>query len=152
MRSSAGPTTWATTASGATVSRRYNRIRLRDASNETLKNSEPISEQRDQRVGEVVDACVYVSRRIDSGPTTIAPDAKQGRRLAVRPSADARATATSIAERGRYSADASTTQSSSLSAEMNTSPGTSTRPIDFIFFLPSFCFSSSLRLRVMSPP
>ena len=43
-------------------------------------------------------------------------------------------------------------QSSSLRAEMNTSPGTSTRPIDFIFFLPSFCFSSSLRLRVMSPP
>ena len=25
-------------------------------------------------------------------------------------------------------------------------------PIDFIFFLPSFCFSSNLRLRVMSPP
>ena len=43
-------------------------------------------------------------------------------------------------------------QSSSLRALMNTSPGTSTRPIDFIFFLPSFCFSSSLRLRVMSPP
>ena len=41
---------------------------------------------------------------------------------------------------------------SSLRAEMKTSPGTSTRPIDFIFFLPSFCFSSSLRLRVMSPP
>ena len=43
-------------------------------------------------------------------------------------------------------------QSSSLRAEMNTSPGTSTRPIAFIFFLPSFCFSSSLRLREMSPP
>ena len=43
-------------------------------------------------------------------------------------------------------------QSSSLRAEMNTSPGTSTRPIDFIFFLPSFCRSRSLRLRVMSPP
>ncbi len=43
-------------------------------------------------------------------------------------------------------------QSSSLRAEMKTSPGTSTRPIDFIFFLPSFCFSSSLRFRVMSPP
>ena len=36
--------------------------------------------------------------------------------------------------------------------EMNTSPGTSTRPMAFIFFLPSFCFSSSLRLREMSPP
>ena len=43
-------------------------------------------------------------------------------------------------------------QSSSRRAEMNTSPGTSTRPIDFIFFLPSFCRSRSLRLRVMSPP
>ncbi len=43
-------------------------------------------------------------------------------------------------------------QSSSFKALMKTSPGTSTRPIDFIFFLPSFCFSSSLRLRVMSPP
>ena len=43
-------------------------------------------------------------------------------------------------------------QSSSLRAEMNTSPGTSTRPIAFIFFLPSFCFSSSFRFRVMSPP
>ena len=35
---------------------------------------------------------------------------------------------------------------------MNASWGTSTRPIDFIRFLPSFCRSSSLRLRVMSPP
>ena len=43
-------------------------------------------------------------------------------------------------------------QSSSLRALMKTSPGTSTRPIAFIFFLPSFCFSSSLRLREMSPP
>ena len=30
--------------------------------------------------------------------------------------------------------------------------GTSTRPTRFMRFLPSFCFSSSLRLRVMSPP
>ena len=37
-------------------------------------------------------------------------------------------------------------------AEMKASWGTSTRPMFFIFFLPSFCFSSSLRLRVMSPP
>ena len=43
-------------------------------------------------------------------------------------------------------------QSSRRRAAMKTSPGTSTRPIVFIFFLPSFCFSSSLRLRVMSPP
>ena len=43
-------------------------------------------------------------------------------------------------------------QSSSLSAETNASWGTSTRPMFFIFFFPSFCFSSSLRFRVMSPP
>ena len=30
--------------------------------------------------------------------------------------------------------------------------GSSTSPTIFIRFLPSFCFSSSLRLRVMSPP
>ena len=30
--------------------------------------------------------------------------------------------------------------------------GIDTRPICFMRFLPSFCFSSSLRLRVMSPP
>ena len=38
------------------------------------------------------------------------------------------------------------------SAAMKASCGTSTRPITFIRRLPSFCFSSSLRLRVMSPP
>ena len=38
------------------------------------------------------------------------------------------------------------------SAAMNASWGTSTRPTIFIRFLPSFCFSSSLRFRVMSPP
>ena len=30
--------------------------------------------------------------------------------------------------------------------------GISTRPMRFMRFLPSFCFSSSLRLRLMSPP
>jgi len=30
--------------------------------------------------------------------------------------------------------------------------GMSTRPTRFIRFLPSFCFSISLRLRLMSPP
>ena len=38
------------------------------------------------------------------------------------------------------------------SAAMKASWGTSTRPTIFIRFLPSFCFSSSLRLRVISPP
>ena len=37
-------------------------------------------------------------------------------------------------------------------AQPRTPPGTSTLPMVFIRFLPSFCFSSSLRLRVMSPP
>ena len=43
-------------------------------------------------------------------------------------------------------------QSDNLRAETKASWGTSTRPMDFIFFLPSFCFSSSFLLRVMSPP
>ena len=38
------------------------------------------------------------------------------------------------------------------SAATKASCGTSTRPMVFIRFLPSFCLSSSLRLRVMSPP
>ena len=44
------------------------------------------------------------------------------------------------------------TDESVESAAMKASCGTSTRPTIFIRFLPSFCFSSSLRLRVMSPP
>ena len=40
----------------------------------------------------------------------------------------------------------------SSSTARNASCGTSIRPTCFIRFLPSFCFSSSLRLRVMSPP
>ena len=47
---------------------------------------------------------------------------------------------------------ASRRYSSSRSAATNASCGTSTRPICFIRFLPSFWRSSSLRLRVMSPP
>ncbi len=43
-------------------------------------------------------------------------------------------------------------EASDESAATNASCGTSTRPIVFIRFLPSFCFSSSLRLRLMSPP
>ena len=39
-----------------------------------------------------------------------------------------------------------------LSTARNASCGTSTPPTCFIRFLPFFCFSSSLRLRVMSPP
>ena len=42
--------------------------------------------------------------------------------------------------------------SSRLKTAINASCGTSTRPIAFIRFLPRFCFSSNLRLRVISPP
>lgn len=38
------------------------------------------------------------------------------------------------------------------STAMKASWGTSTEPTIFIRFLPSFCFSSSFRLREMSPP
>ena len=41
---------------------------------------------------------------------------------------------------------------SSSSTARKASCGTSTTPSCFIRFLPSFCFSSSLRLRLMSPP
>ena len=43
-------------------------------------------------------------------------------------------------------------ESPRLSTARNASCGTSTAPTCFIRFLPAFCFSSSLRLRVMSPP
>ena len=42
--------------------------------------------------------------------------------------------------------------SSSFKIVMNASCGISTEPIIFMRFLPAFCFSNSLRLRVMSPP
>src|SRR5690242_14864981 len=42
--------------------------------------------------------------------------------------------------------------SPTLSRARNASWGISTLPTCFIRFLPSFCFSSSLRFRVMSPP
>ena len=41
---------------------------------------------------------------------------------------------------------------SAVSAATKASCGTSTRPMVFIRFLPSFCFSSSFRFLVMSPP
>ena len=42
--------------------------------------------------------------------------------------------------------------SPTFSTARKASCGISTRPIRFMRFLPSFCFSSSLRLRLMSPP
>ena len=58
---------------------------------------------------------------------------------------DSRASGTAVAT-------ARSQSSPRRNAEMKASWGTSTRPMFFIFFLPSFCFSSSLRLRLMSPP
>jgi hypothetical protein len=48
----------------------------------------------------------------------------------------------------RYSSSSSSVRSTATKAAC----GISTEPTIFIFFLPSFCFSRSLRLRVMSPP
>ena len=42
--------------------------------------------------------------------------------------------------------------SSVLKAATKASCGTETEPMDFMRFLPSFCFSSSFFLREMSPP
>ncbi len=42
--------------------------------------------------------------------------------------------------------------SPTFSTARNASCGMSTLPMRFIRFLPSFCLSSSLRLRLMSPP
>ena len=39
-----------------------------------------------------------------------------------------------------------------LSTAMKASCGMFTRPMDFMRFFPSFCFSKSLRFRLMSPP
>ena len=43
-------------------------------------------------------------------------------------------------------------QSSTCNIAKKASWGTSTDPICFMRFLPAFCFSRSLRLRLMSPP
>ena len=75
--------------------------------------------------------------------------ARKGRKLPAK--ADARAKGDQdvgwgLHLRGRHHS------SSTLSTARNASCGTSTLPICFMRFLPSFCFSSSLRLREMSPP
>jgi len=52
----------------------------------------------------------------------------------------------------RLSAGRARSQLSTFSAAMKASCGMSTLPNCRIFFLPSFCFSRSFRLRVTSPP
>ena len=76
-------------------------MRLRDASSETLKNSDPISESVIKASAKSSIACVIVSRRIAGGPATVDTKRDNKAGLAVCPSADARATTTSIAERRR---------------------------------------------------
>ncbi len=73
-------------------------MRLRDASNETLKNNDPISESVISESAKSSTAWVTVSRRIDRGPTMAAAARAQSFGRAVCPSANARATAASIAE------------------------------------------------------
>ena len=53
---------------------------------------------------------------------------------------------------GRRAHPLSLPSESSSSTARKASWGTSTMPICFMRFLPSFCFSRSLRLRLMSPP
>ena len=67
-----------------------------------------------------------------------------------RPTGDGGRAASEVV--GRYFLVAWAPAPSEESAAMKASWGTSTRPTIFIRFLPSFCFSRSLRLRVMSPP
>ena len=52
----------------------------------------------------------------------------------------------------RNSRRAAVGQSSGSKTDMNAFCGIATLPTIFIRFLPSFCFSSSFRFRVMSPP
>ena len=68
---------------------------------------------------------------------------------ALTKSASAAATRTASAVSAKRPAPA---HESTLRTARKASCGISTRPTYFIRFLPSFCFSRSFRLRVMSPP
>ena len=58
-----------------------------------------------------------------------------------------------IADKGRqHKCGEDGHQSSTCKMAKNASCGTSTDPICFMRFLPAFCFSNNLRLRLMSPP
>ena len=73
-------------------------MRLREASIDTLKNSDPISDRVISESAKSSTACAMVSRRIAGGPAIAAVSRDNSDGLAVRPSANARATARSIAE------------------------------------------------------
>ena len=73
-------------------------MRLRDASNETLKNNDPINESVINESATLSTAWAVVRRRVDAGPTRSALNRDHGDGVAVCKSAVARATAPSIAE------------------------------------------------------
>ncbi len=108
-------------------------------------------------VPRVAEAAQALPRRRGRGhlAAALARDVRGVRPQGLRPdlprSTPVRATATvGVRPGGGYFL--ASTASPVESAAMKASCGTSTRPTIFIRFLPSFCFSSSLRLRVMSPP
>ena len=72
--------------------------------------------------------------------------------IAVRAFADAERDMEIQAERPVAITKLAHDSSSSFNTAMNASVGICTVPSERIFFLPSFCFSSSFFLRVMSPP
>ena len=79
--------------------------------------------------------------------------ARRRRRRGGRPTSRGCAASPSVARRlSAYFLVAWAPAPSEVSAAMKASGGTSTEPMFFIRFLPAFCFSSSLRLREMSPP
>ena len=87
--------------------------------------------------------CIFQNARAKwIRPAQILRCAANLRRLSRRPICDG-------APEGKENAPYS---SSSLSTAMNASVGSWTVPNVRIFFLPSFCFSSSFFFRVMSPP
>lgn len=79
----------------------------------------------------------------------IPPDARPGSRQGSRPLGTGALSPPSPATRYFFFASPSESEDSTA---MKASCGTSTLPTIFIRFLPSFCFSSSFRLREMSPP
>ncbi len=98
----------------------------------------------------------YPQRTVQNGTCTYTPN---GSAVATRPDGRAQVGSPPSSGTGMPEGSAGTyfffslgAAASEESAAMNASFGTSTEPMFFMRFLPSFCFSSSLRLRLMSPP
>ena len=104
-------------------------------------NSALVDQHRPRLLGHAEDVEQALGRRVD------APLGEVLRHLVLGPEnhfADSDVASVPASIQARYS--------STLSTARNASCGISTEPTDFIRFLPSFCFSRSFRLRVMSPP